>query len=179
MKIIEEIKDIEPSKKFRTFLSKNKIFFDTLAAISLSLMAVIVAVLQVNITRKQNELIEAQLLVQKQLASPHFNIRTQILDNNETGKPSAEVLVVTNEGGEVYNLDWEIAVFFDVVALSPDKPKEVEIPVSGYFYQQIFSQETTGTMLNGYGEDNFARLNKLSDDFDLILEENGVSWRLH
>jgi len=77
----------------RTWLRRNKIFFETIAAVLLSAMAIIVSYVQVGIAKKQMQLAE----IQTKIAQKQFE--------RELKKESIEK---TAHWGELRNAMWRI-----------------------------------------------------------------------
>jgi len=84
----------------RNWLQNNKIFFETITAALLSLMAIIVAVVHIGIANKQTKLSE---------------IQTQIAQRQFEREESLAKVAKTAKWGELRNAMWEI---FDLFSLS-------------------------------------------------------------
>ena len=65
--------------KLRTWLENNKVFFETIAAILISLMALLVSWSQLNASRVQNNLARLQTRISEQSVMPHFVINAKQL----------------------------------------------------------------------------------------------------
>ena len=79
--------------KIRDWLNRNKIFFETIAAFLLSLMAVIISFYQINIGDDQTKLLQAQTEYNKR--------QIEIIEKNEKIEKTAR-------WGELRNTMWEI-----------------------------------------------------------------------
>lgn len=77
----------------RNWLNRNKIFFETVAVVLLSVMAIIISYVQVDIARKQTELIE---------------IQTEIAQKEFESKLKKERIEKTAHWGELRNALWKI-----------------------------------------------------------------------
>ena len=59
---------------FKNWLNNNKIYFETVMALSLTIMSVLISIVSLSFQKKSNELQEKQVLVEAQLNMPVFNI---------------------------------------------------------------------------------------------------------
>src|SRR5690348_12691261 len=90
---------------FRTWLKRNKIVFETVAATLLSGMALIVGTAQWTTASRQTELLNLQTRIAEAQALPQFEIALHQKLNDETGKFDDDVLEIDNRGGPVHGFD--------------------------------------------------------------------------
>lgn len=104
--------------KLRAFLETNKIFFETIAASLLSVMAVIVAIVQTNQLELQTRIAEVQVL-------PQFGMLVF------TGDDGDGWWVVSNEGAPIRDLEFSASCFLVVktATASMAEQKVVKLPV--------------------------------------------------
>jgi hypothetical protein len=130
----------------RVWLRKNKIYFDTVAALLLSIMAVVVGGAQVWTSWLQARVAEAQVM-------PQFDIRLMQVLNPETGKYDDDTVIVENHGASAEEFHADAAYFITVDASrSGMQLVKTRIPINGYFSAQFESGTETGqlTKFSGY-----------------------------
>ena len=161
----------------RRWLTENKIFFETIAASLLSVMAIIVSLVQLDIASKQTQLLNLQTKIALQQILPQFVIKAvQILD--ETGYASDDRLIIKNVGGIVKELKSEHAVFFEVEiyfrgGLNGD-PVTLEIPITGYYDATMHNPEGQGKVITLIGYKNNQRAAQIERDFRKYTEAKGL-----
>jgi hypothetical protein len=150
-------------ERLRSFLRQNKIFFETVAALALSLMAVVVGVAQYKTMSQQTSLIGLQTRIAEAQALPQFEIAIKQKLNVDTAKFDDNYLVVENHGGPVHRFDSEPAYFLKVTVVTQSNSMgKVEIPVNGYFLSQAVSSSGTGvltTIMGNHNNASFINLN--------------------
>lgn len=163
--------------KCKEWLLRNKIFFETITASLLSLMAIIVMVAQLYQTHTQTELIYLQAQASREMALPQFVLNVKITKDLKSSYFDEDYLVVTNKGGMVSNLKGNTYIFFRV-DLRP-KPglkgtrKNLMVPINGYYQSVIYSPNGEGVMLTFSGGKNNRKLVKLLGNFVAMARENG------
>ena len=112
--------------KFKKELEAQKIFFETLAAVSLSIMAICISVWQGRLSARQTELIERQTRLQVEQALPRFTIsereETNYMvwakvagDNGLHWVPTnGSMIKVVNYGAPVFNIAISAIVFLEI-----------------------------------------------------------------
>ena len=106
------------SGRIRTFLARNKIFFETVVILLLSTMAIIVAIAQTWIAAKQTRLLELQTRVSEVQVLPQIVVLS--FASNE-GDASWEI---RNEGAPIHELVFDAGCFLTVNATTGGgKPK--------------------------------------------------------
>lgn len=98
----------------KEWLTNNKIYFETAAATALAAMAVLVSFTQLLVGAKQNQLVEAQLVLARQAASPNIHAAVTQIRNPETNHFDEEELRIYNLGApalaaEASNAIWLLA----------------------------------------------------------------------
>lgn len=125
--------------KFRIFLEKNKIFIETLAAISLSVMAVVVSIQSNKIAEYQNELSKQQLL-------PKFDVSlTQDFFNQEKDCFTGEKITVYNSGSPFTNYHSDVESFIVIHFLEKETGLQFQkdILLKGYFGIEAKTSKTS------------------------------------
>lgn len=83
--------------RMRSFLEQNKLFFETVAATLLSLMALIVSIAQIVIAVKQTNLTEIQAIVAREQVLPQLVVSTKLILDEATNKFQDENTYVYNK----------------------------------------------------------------------------------
>uniref|UniRef100_E6PN87 Uncharacterized protein n=1 Tax=mine drainage metagenome TaxID=410659 RepID=E6PN87_9ZZZZ len=103
----------------RTFLKNNKIFFETIATTLLALMALIVSTAQWRVAADSRYLANIRYL-------PHINAELS-LDNSREGWQT-DKFVISNSGGDVYDLASRPIAFLDIRELQLLRPGQKPDP---------------------------------------------------
>lgn len=156
----------------RDFLHRNKIFFETVAASLLSLMAIIISAAQIFISVKQNALTAMQTEIARQQVMPQFVIAARQVIDTLDGKIKEDAIYVNNRGGIVRDLFCNTAVFFDV-EFTPElgEQKKIELSVNGYYGSMMNTAEGTGQVLTIEGYHNSEKLSQIRKAFTRLAEE--------
>jgi hypothetical protein len=151
--------------RVRTWLTANKILFETLAASLLSLMAIIISVAQTRTASEQTSLLTLQTRIAEAQALPQFEIAIHQERNSATGKFDDNILVISNRGGPVHEFSADSAYFITVTA-SGDKGAilKAELPINGYFTASLVNVSGTGKLVTMIGYHNNAAVFGLSQD---------------
>lgn len=195
-------KDKRTFDKVRRWLTNNLVVFETIAASLLAAMAIIVSVVQMAQTSRQNqlanelaknsnelaetqaelaakqtELFDLQTKIALQQVLPQFVISAkQIAD--ETGFATEDKIVVRNAGGVVRELHCEHAVFLEVEIYyrNPHEggPIKKRLPLNGYYAATVHNPEGEGQVLTLLGNKNNKRAVNLDRDFGILAEANGL-----
>lgn len=161
----------------KTWLQSNKIWFETVAASLLSLMAIIVSVGQNSIASKQTELLTIQTKIAEAQASPQFEVEMRPKLNDATAKFDDYTLVVNNRGGIVEDFSVDAAVFLHLEASGAGlKTMKADVPVNGYFTANFLSAAGTGQLVSMVGNHNNAAVVKLSDDLRELAKSRNLGF---
>jgi hypothetical protein len=149
----------------RGWLNNNKIWFETLTASLLSLMAVIVSVAQSCTASKQTELMSLQTQIAEAQALPQFEVALNPKFNDATRKYDDYILVVSNHGGPIFDFSAEAAYFIQVTIPGANfGVMKADIPVDGYFTASFVSAANTGELVTMVGNHNNARAVEIQQD---------------
>jgi hypothetical protein len=160
----------------KKWLKQNKIYFETVAASLLGVMAILVSGSQVFVALKQQVLTEAQLTVAKQSISPKIHATVVQVRDSETGRYSEEVLRVYNLGGPALAAEESNAVWLRVKLYPEDKSREiieVELAISGYFSATEVTQNPEGLMFTSMGYHNNQKLVDFNVEFTQYAKLHG------
>ncbi len=148
----------------RDWLQRNKIFFETIAATLLALMAIIISFAQISISSKQYVLIEIQTDIARKQAIPQFVIAARQIRDPD-GIVRSNAIYVNNRGGIVRDFHCNLAIFFDVELTSlKGGVKKLAIPINGYYSSSAYNAEGTGQILVIRGYLNDEKLSQLRKD---------------
>ncbi|KAF0106521.1 MAG: hypothetical protein FD146_2529 [Anaerolineaceae bacterium] len=165
-------------KKSRFFLAENKIFFETIAAFSLTLMAVIISWVQLGIAQKQIDLLELQTQIERQQASPQFVVIARQYWNDEKTFAADDKILIYNQGNIAYNIDVDTAVFFKLTYISQAEYKEVLVPINGYYTIHLRTGDATGLVMTLESDSNNLKRWQIQDELGELAKNNGVTINL-
>lgn len=149
----------------KNWLEANKVWFETVAASLLSLMAIVVSVSQNWVASKQTELLTIQTRIAEAQASPQFEVEMRPKLNDLTAKYDDYVLIVNNRGGMVEDFRADAAFFLRLeVAGAGTEVLKADVPVNGYFTAGFLSAAGTGELVTMVGNHNNAIVVKLADE---------------
>lgn len=152
-------------KLIRAWLTDNKIWFETLTASLLSLMAVIVSVAQSCTASRQAELTSLQTQIAEAQALPQFEVALRPRLNDATGKFDDYVLVVNNRGGPIHDFAAEAAYFIQITIPGEGLSLlKADVPVNGYFTASFISVASTGELVTMVGNHNNARTAEIQQE---------------
>jgi hypothetical protein len=161
----------------RTWLNANKIWFETVAASLLSVMAIIVSVGQSCAAAKQTQLLAVQTRIAEAQALPQFEVAMRPKLNDSTAKFDDYNLVVTNRGGMVQDFSATAACFLRLEASGAGlEVLKADVPVNGYFTVSYLGAAGVGELVTMVGNHNNAAVMKLSDDLRALAHSRQVGF---
>jgi hypothetical protein len=140
----------------KAWLRKNKIFFETATAASLSAMAVIVAIVQLQISNTQTNLTEAQLEVAKIQIAPRIHTRITTLKDPVSNFVNEEVLEIENVGAPALytNVESRVLMIASLNKKTSGEKYDSQFFISGYYGITYPTQETQGILFTIKGDKN-------------------------
>jgi hypothetical protein len=169
--------------RFRRGLTKNKIFFETLAAAALTAASITVAYLQLVTSEKQNSLldkqnsfVDLQARIAEAQALPTFDIRILQVRNDTTGFID-HVLTIDNIGGpvhefyarEIYLIHIEAAT----LQIAPIREAKLAFQVQDYYAANAVSAASKGRLLSTVSNNNNERLFEFSRALSAASKQRG------
>ena len=143
----------------RSFLGRNKVFFDTLAAVLLATMAVILGYSQLIVTMEQTDL-------QKLAQSPSFAVAETYVRNEESGYYENTWLNIYNIGAVARDIVATTATFVDVsLTLSDAEVVTYTLPLQGYYSSSWPLGNLQGNVIRFEGYNNNLSYGLLIDAF--------------
>lgn len=153
-------------ERLRIWLEKYKVFFETITALLLAAMAIMVSIAQFRMMEKQNEISIANGIPQI-LATISF-------EKDRQGNYSDEWQVVENEGGVIKQARTFEAMFIKV-AYSSSRPARIQtlnIPLSGYYNTEFLTGRGKGTIAKSWGKGSNKKFNDFSNEFKPLMANN-------
>lgn len=155
--------------KTRFFLEKNKVFFETAAAVALSVMSILVSYFQYQSSQKQNDLSERMLNISLKQIQPSINVSATYLDNDGDQKYDEERLIVTNEGNPIYSPNIETIVLVEALVHGTQNGNETlwkDVFFTRDFYSGIINmQNINSKIFSSMSYGNNDRLYTLMNEF--------------
>lgn len=136
----------------KAWLDRNKIYFETVAALFVSLAGLLLIVLQViqssgaaEVSEKELELTRLQTAIAKASIKPHFNFKDEGFGNDNP------VVVVSHDGPEIRKLRGDCIAYL-VIQGADGKPVNIELQD---FYYQVHGGTSNHGSLNFYTHSPF------------------------
>ncbi len=153
-------------ERARAGLIHYKIFFETMVATALTVMALFLSLGQLNINKQQ-------YTIQYILASPQFRVTSVQETDGSTSVPRNEKILVANDGYLARHVKVEVVVFFKLKP-KPNSP-EVLIPITDYYNQPIDSGNATGLIRTFQKESNITKRREIRDNLDELAKTNNTT----
>ena len=161
---------------YRSWLEQNKIYFETVAATLLSMMAVLVSCSQLQVARVQTKVAEEQLALGKATAMPRIMVTAHQLYDDESKKFTEDELRISNIGTPAFEARSDYAVFLDAKITSwsnPGDSKTVRIPMRGYYGGTGVTQGHEGLLFTIRGDRNHSKMANFEDDIRALADSDG------
>ena len=161
----------------KKFLERNKIFFETFAAVVLTGMALVVSWAQWRTAEEQSQLLEIQTGVAIQSVLPHFVITArQEKSSSSASRYDEDKIRVSNEGAVIHNFRCQSAVIFSVETYNwSDRQKnEKNFFVNGYYVGEGYTARGEGLLVTVEGLRNNARFLDLHREFSKKCKSKGL-----
>jgi hypothetical protein len=140
----------------RSWLQKNKVFFDVFAALMISGASLVVSYSTLRVSEKTLAVTEVATL-------PHFALSKKGRVDAASGKAVEETLVLNNHGSPAYNISWDVRTFLMFEDYIQGQTSTY-IPVNGYYFAQFPTSAQTGEISSIVGHNNLR-------NFSLLYEE--------
>ena len=136
-------------RHLRAWLKINKIFFETVAALALSVMAILLSYSQLSVYKMQTAILEQTVL-------PHFIITARSVKTSNANFVDEDVIIVENTGAPVTGFNVTPIVLFGL----PDKSISHRVSVNNYYGSntEIHSGNGTGVLAKIHGHKNNKQL---------------------
>jgi len=135
-------------------LESSKVYFETIAAVLLSLMAILVSIAQSCTAARQTDLLDKQTKIAEVQMLPEFNIYVQLEYDEQRKVYTEDTLVVDNNGGSAH--EWNVQTAEFIVLTYGGPSKTIELAVNGYYGAAFRSAAHRGHLvtLRGSGNNN-------------------------
>lgn len=127
----------------RTVLQENKIFFETVVFVVLTVASILIAHASLDVATKQTNLIETQTNILRLQRLPVLTFRQQLADPFKQPL-GLDRLTINNAGGPVTNVSARLALAFNVIIGLPGQRRDVLVPVDGYSVTPYPTGNATG-----------------------------------
>lgn len=156
----------------------NKIFFETLAAVFLTIMSIIVGIAQWSSANSQNKIAEIQKELAEAQALPSFEIKIEQFKDQQSGMYNRNDLIILNHGGPAYNFEAESAYFIKTTYADPTVSCELRVPLDGYFAADFEGSGSTGQLVQMYGDKNNLMYSELTNEPIELNKNNSYALNL-
>ncbi len=147
-----------PLNSIRPFLERNKVIFETVAALLVSIMAILVSYGQLRIAKIQTDLQLQQTRISKQAVLPHFVISAKQLKGATNSQTFDEdEITVENQGSVISNFYCSGIVLLDVELMNWNSPTEkslITFYLNGYYLGNAYSPQGQGILITIKGYKN-------------------------
>lgn len=142
--------------RFRRWLSENKIFFDTLAAVTLSGMALVVSYGSYRQTSLQTKIQAAQ-------AAPILIVKSEQIQNPDTRFYEEHRVTISNLGSPVRTFASSVrsAAIIEVTDHAGNREPNIVLPLSGYFAADFETGDGKGVLATYTGNKNNLKAEEL------------------
>lgn len=138
---------------FAEWLEANRIYFEILAPVLLSLAATFIAFASYLISRHMRQVGKDQFRVMAAGLEPHFVLQKEIrMDDKDFG--CSEWLIVWNIGAPVHDIDVDPLAFIEVPYRVNGKIQTMIIHLRGYYYLTRSAQSHSGEISHHSGHQN-------------------------
>ncbi|KAB7710346.1 hypothetical protein GBN32_10800 [Plesiomonas shigelloides] len=138
----------------KTWLEKNRVYFETIAPVLISIAALFVSVSSFILTNQQLNLAKVE-------HQPNFYLKESYLFDSEKGFANETELRIINSGAEVSNFNKKVISFLELEFYA-DKGRHIShIPVYGYYDTTFKETEPKGEIALIKGHMNNSIFNDL------------------
>jgi hypothetical protein len=138
--------------RLRAWLRHNKILFDTVPAVLLSAMAIILSAQANRIARAQMSLAERQTAIADVQNQPFFRVALMVHWDSVSQKFDEDKLAIINDGAPAYNPHARLAQFLSFRC--PGADSDSMIPLHGYFDSSVLTGRRSDTLEQFAGSHN-------------------------
>jgi len=134
----------------RSWLNNNKIFFETIVALLLAVMAITLTIMSINVSEKANEIAFYETEITKMENQPIFRFMLDsnfiYLDNDIV--PAKEQLIVSNIGKALKEIDCRSIIFLKITYWKNESlPEYALIPINDYYFTEFHTTNLTGELI--------------------------------
>jgi hypothetical protein len=147
-------------RKVKSFLERNKIYFEIFSFIIIGLSGVYVSYTQSKISKLEYELNKTQI-------QPLLKIETKLTKSDTIDFYTTQTLIVSNEGGALKKFNQTTNTFYKVELNCPrcNGPKIYYIPIHAYYFANFYTGNFKDVLLTSYCPNNNYAYCKLYEEF--------------
>jgi len=165
---------------FRKCLDRNKVFFETISATLLGVMALCLILQSNRISKYQAQLAKSQIELSQQLADrdmtthlPEFHLSMKHVVEEPIGHCIEDRILIYNEGAPLYDLDPRFIVFIKVETGMLGEQRTAFVPIHGYYFNLFRTGKATGLVATIAGDRNRVGLYELDQAFSAYAKAKG------
>jgi len=145
--------------KLRSWLERNKIFFEVFSYLVIGLAGIYFSISQLKVNQRQIE-------IQRSEIQPIFKISFTLHEDTLSNVYNTEVFEIYNEGKPLKSFNYNIQTFYKIDYISQKKGinKSFFIPISGFYWAQFPSHNSTGLLTSGFLKNNNSELKRIYDE---------------
>ncbi|SRR6266496_93895 len=157
--------------KIRDWLNLNKVFFETVAATALTVMALVLAKSQNDVAKEQTKYLQQQTTIEHAQAMPQIIVVQEGADSmTEVAK---EKIFIYNQGNIARDID---VMSRCTLAIFTTDGLEKYIPITDYYGEPEFTQNSTGLLATINNEKMLAKVVEIENEIrHLSWKDNGIS----
>jgi len=132
--------------RIRIWLERNKIFFETIAAVLLGIMAVILSVQSNNISTQTNKIINYQTEIMRTEHLPILHLEVELVYDTLKEFFANDKLVISNVGAPLSEFSCRNVEFFEANYGKLGDMKIASIPLNAYYGVTMITNKPTGVL---------------------------------
>ncbi|MCE9950956.1 hypothetical protein LZ618_02400 [Aeromonas allosaccharophila] len=145
----------------RAFLERNKIYFETITPSLISIIALVISLSSLNMTKRQIEISTSD-------AQPHFYIKEYYLYDSDLKLAYETELKTFNSGADITNYEDTLRTVASIEFYSENGKETIHIPLNGYYGGSTKTQNSKGEMTKYIGPNNNILFSKINDDLNSV-----------
>lgn len=145
----------------RAFLEKNKIYFETITPSIISIIALVISLSSLNMTKRQIEISTSD-------AQPHFYIKEYYLYDSDLKLAYEKELKIYNSGADVTNYEDTLHTLASIEFHSEKGKETIDIPLNGYYGGSSKTQDSKGEMTKYIGPNNNILFSRINDGISSV-----------
>ena len=152
--------------KIRDWLNLNKVFFETLAATTLTIMAVIFAWSQLKVAEEQTSYLHQQTIIERNQALPQIMVIQEGVDSIQS--VNEEKISIYNQVNIVRHTTIFSRCFFIITSYDGTKSKKIRVPIAGYYDKPKLTQNSTGLLATIDNEKMFTKIEEIENEIQRL-----------
>jgi len=143
----------------RSWLERNKIFFEVFSYSVIGLAGIYFSISQLKVNQRQIE-------IQKSEMQPVFRITFTLYQDSLSNVYNTEVFGIYNDGKPLKSFKYDVKTYYkiDYISQKEDVNKSFFIPISGFYWAQFPLDNSTGLLVNGFLKNNNSEFKRIYDE---------------